>query len=462
MFSRIGKRSLGAWLHPCAAAAMLVFAHGDGRTASPEVRSLSPQTVASRRADLNALARGYVAHSGSFTATARARARQLVFAARRHAASASNVDFFLDVARVIALSDNGHDSIDKGNSTLLPAVALPLRMVWMGEDLVITRARREYAELVGARVERVGMLTPQQLFLRYREYQGGKESYRRINPMWLVQNPAVLEAIGATANPERTPVTVQLASGKEETRVLNAISSTEAPHLNYPAGSWSTYLSDPEKAAGWTALGKAPPMYLQDPDRYFQMAELPMLDALYVQLRINMSMPGEEIEPFVAAVSQRLASPPRNAVVDLRFDTGGDIGTTLELMRQIGRRVPGRIFVITSPYTFSAGIVSTAALLQAGGKKVTVVGEDVGDRTHWWSEHKGFCLPHSKACAAIQTGYWDLVRGCNVKPNCYGDQFGVRVPAIRTDIPVSPSAEEWRRARDPALTAIAHALNRER
>ena len=232
----------------------------------------------------------------------------------------------------------------------------------------------------------------------------------------------------------------------------------QAPHLNYPAGSWSTYLSEAEKAVGWTALGKEPPLYLQQADKYFRMAELPKLDALYVQFRINMSMPGEDIEPFIATVSKRLATPPTNAVVDLRFDTGGDIGTTLDLMRQIGRRIAGRIFVITSPYTFSAGIVSTAALLQAGGKKVTIVGEDVGDRTHWWSEHKAFCLPHSKVCAAIQTGYWDLIHGCRDMPHCYGDQFGIRIGGIRTDIPVSPSAADWRKGRDPAMAAIARSL----
>lgn len=411
-----------------------------------------------RKADLDALERGYVRHSGAFTPSARAQAHRLVLAAKQHARSATDIGFFLDLARIIALSDNGHDSIDSGDSALLPRIVLPVRLVWIGDDLVITRARGQYSELVGARVQRIAGLTPRELFLRYREYQGGKDAYRRINPMWFVQNPAVLAAIGAAHSGDRIDLTAELASGKEESRVLEPIPADQSPHLNYPAGSWSTYLSPAEQDAGWVGLGTTPPLYLREADKYFRMAEVPQLDALYVQLRINMSMPGEPIESFVASVKQRLRSAPRNAIVDLRFDTGGDIGTTLDLMRLIARTVQGRIFVITSPYTFSAGIVSTAALLQAGGEKVTVVGQEIGDRTYWWSEHTPFCLPHSKACAAIQTGYWDLVHGCRGKPHCYGDQFGVRVARIPLDLPVKPSAADWREGRDPAMAVIAREI----
>ena len=67
---------------------------------------------------------------------------------------------------------------------------------------------------------------------------------------------------------------------------------------------------------------------------------------------------GRDIGAFVARVQGALAQgKPRNLVLDLRFDIGGDIDTTRDLARDIAAKVPGRIFVLIGPYTFSAGIV---------------------------------------------------------------------------------------------------------
>lgn len=439
--------------------AMLVLAALPGVTLARSSPA-APQTVQQRLADLDALDRRYVDRAPAFSPAARASAHELILSTKSRADTLSDTGFFLAVARVIALADNGHDSIDPGDSNLLPPLALPVRLVWMGSDLVITRAQQGYAELVGSRIERIGAFGPEELFKRYRQYQGGNEDYRRVNTMWLLNNPAVLAAMGVTPDMRRIPISVELASGKHEARSLDAIPAGKAPHLDYPAGLWSTEASPTEKNAGWTTLNIAPPLYLQEPEKYFRVAELPQLDSLYIQLRANMNEPGQPIEPFIGEVSKRLESRPINAIVDLRFDTGGDITTTIAMMRKIGRLVRGHIFVITSPYTFSAGIVSTAAVIQSGGRKVTVVGDGPGDRTHWWSERKPFCLPHSKVCAPLQMGYWDLVHGCRSNPRCYGDQFGIRVSGIRPTVSASASAADWKSGQDRAMVAIASMLGK--
>jgi len=359
----------------CAAFILMIglwFVPLSARTATTG-RAVATETVRDRRADLDALERHYVGRAPAFTPVARIRARQLILTAKKNAAVLSDTDFFLEVARIIALANNGHDSIDPGDSNLLPPTTLPVRLVWMGNDLVVTRALQRYSELAGARVERIGAVTPDELFRRYREYQGGNDAYRRVNMMWLIHNPAVLASMGVVADAHRIPISVELTSGKRETRLLRAISANEAPHLTYPAGLWSTQASPAEKNAGWTGLNITAPLYLQQPDKFFRVAELPQLNGLYIQFRVNVSEPGEPIEPFVAAVSKLLDGRHRNVVLDLRFDTGGDIATTLDLMRRIGRTTRGRIFIITSPYTFSAGIASAAAVLQSGGDKVTIV-----------------------------------------------------------------------------------------
>ena len=154
------------------------------------------------------------------------------------------------------------------------------------------------------------------------------------------------------------------------------------------------------------------------------------------------------------------SAPPRNAIVDLRFDTGGDNTQNRALMRSLAAKVPGRLFLLISPYTFSAGIASAAALIHDGGSKVTVIGEEVGDRNHWWSEHEPLCLPFSKACVDRETGYWDLLRGCAGAPHCYGDQFDLRVKSMSPQLRAPITAASWLAGRDPGLEAIRRELRR--
>ncbi len=127
-------------------------------------------------------------------------------------------------------------------------------------------------------------------------------------------------------------------------------------------------------------------------------------------------------------------------------------------MRTIAERVPGRTFVIIGPYTFSAGIASLAALAHDGGARVTIVGEPVGDRSHWWSERETFCLPYSMACLNRQVGKWDVVNGCAGQRYCYGDQFDLRVTSLQPGLPAPLTVADWRAGRDPAMEAIEVAL----
>jgi hypothetical protein len=125
-------------------------------------------------------------------------------------------------------------------------------------------------------------------------------------------------------------------------------------------------------------------------------------------------------------------------------------------MREIAQRIPGRIYVLTGNYTFSAGIASAAALKHDGGDKVTIVGGATGDRTHWWSEHGDpVCLPASGVCFAVNTGYWDLVEGCRDDPRCYGDQFDLGVATLEPALHAPLTSQDWLANRDPGMAAIA-------
>lgn len=407
-----------------------------------------------RREELAIVGREYVDKAPSFDAAARRRAHAIIDRTARQAERLTDQQYLLALTEIPAQADNGHDSLAVGPSPLRPDVRLPLRTVWFGERLFVSRAAPAQEDLVGGEVLRLGRLTTSQFARVLARYQGGKSQFRRDDLVWLTHNPAMLAAAGVTSSGERTPIDVRLPGGKVVSRVLKPLPADRMPSIIYPAGWLSATLSADEQRMGWHAAGNpAVPFYLQEPDRLFRTVELPDIAALYVQFRINFDFGEEKIAPFVAGVEAHLRNnPPRNLVLDLRLDTGGDNTQNRELMRSIARLVPGRIFVITGQHTFSAGIATLAAIIHDGGGKVTVVGDEVGDRYHWWSEREAdLCLPHSKACFNRQVGYWNLYDGCVGKPGCFSDQFDVRVKTIEPAVyrPFTPA--DWLAGRDAAM-----------
>jgi hypothetical protein len=106
----------------------------------------------------------------------------------------------------------------------------------------------------------------------------------------------------------------------------------------------------------------------------------------------------------------------------------------------------------------STGIVATAAFKHDGADRVTIVGEDVGDRLRWWSEGHSVCMPHSQYCCEATDGLWDLVKGCAGQTGRYGDRLDATVGSLAPDLPAPLTASAWLAGRDPAMAAVERSL----
>lgn len=419
--------------------------------------------AAGHLADLDIAARDYVGKSPAFSDATRAKAFALIGSLRAQAATMSEAQFLFAIARVAGLADNGHDELGIGEGAWFPKLRLPIRMIWFADGLVVARAAPEAADLLGAHILAVEGKTPNELMDRLRPLQGGKDAYRRWQLNWMFHCPEALHELGVAAAPDRLRLRLALRDGRIVDRLLTARPASEFPPGRHPVRYWSKEPWAGESEKGWRAANVAEaPLYLQQPDAWFRMQDLPAIDALYVQFRTNYDEGDAKIAPFVAAVSQRLkTAPPKNLVLDLRFDIGGDNTQNRDLMREIAHAVPGRIYLLIGNYTFSAGIASAAELAHDGGDKVVVVGDEAADRTTWWSEnHEGVCLPTSKLCLAMNTGLWDIVNGCAGNKACYSDQFDLRVKTLDPAIKAPLTSADWLANRDPALDAVAADLKR--
>jgi hypothetical protein len=203
-------------------------------------------------------------------------------------------------------------------------------------------------------------------------------------------------------------------------------------------------------------------LYLQQPGRPFRLAFAPGLDAAYVQLNATR---GLGIDAFLAATLDALRTRrPRNIIVDLRFNLGGDLNLTRDFMQALpGLAQGGRIYAITSGRTFSAAIASLGYLKQAGGDRVVIVGEPIGDRLEFWAEGEFVPLPNLGALMLYADQRHNYMSGCP-EADCHRSirSHPIRVASLQPDLPTPLRFADFVAGRDPAMDAIARDIARTR
>ena len=136
---------------------------------------------------------------------------------------------------------------------------------------------------------------------------------------------------------------------------------------------------------------------------------------------------------------------------------GGDYTTTYAFARALPQTTNGApIYVFTSPWTFSAAITTVAALKDAGGEQVVIVGEEVGDRLDFWAEGGSFDLPNAFLQVHYATGRHVYDGPCTDPASCFwlNERYPVRVRSLEPDIHAPLTFAAYRALRDPALDAV--------
>jgi len=106
---------------------------------------------------------------------------------------------------------------------------------------------------------------------------------------------------------------------------------------------------------------------------------------------------------------------------------------------------------LTGPATFSAGITTVAFIEQAGGDRVTILGEPVGDRLQFFSEGNRGCLPNRPLCVSYERGKHDYAHPCTDWDVCFwlNRLYPVRVNSLEPQERLTLSFPQWRQGRDP-------------
>ncbi len=436
----------------CRFTATLVLAVGLAAPLAAQERSAADL----RRQDLNVVRYQYVMKTRAMTPAARERALALLDDADARAATLSKPALHVRLLEVVGLADNGHDTLTFGSAAARPDLRMPYRVAWFADSLVIVRATGTTTDLAGGRIEAIDGLTLVELYQRLAPLAGGVESQRKLSLGLVLESPQLLFAAKVARQADRLSLRVRMPDRTIIARTVQAIAGRDVPR---ESGAERLLSPDPVSSAErvWTPAltPDTAPLAFRNGNDNVRLESLLGGTVLYVQFRLNVSVASQEIDAFQRRVLAAIQlQTPSDVILDLRFDAGGDLQRTLPFMRSLPDRVPGKVYVLMSHYTFSAGIVSAAAVKKAGAEKVVLVGEAPGDRLRFWSEGGTTCLPGSGFCLHYTDGLFNLEHGCEGTTGCYGDQFDVEVGGLEPDIVAPLIAADYLASRDSALEIV--------
>jgi hypothetical protein len=432
---------------------------------NPPAPQPAPATVADR-AQGQALDAAYFAAfpdlDRAYPPQARERAKSLAHDLERDAASLSHEAFVLRVMEITALADNGHTAIGE-NAWRKDTPRVPLRTYPFADGLYVVRAQSAYTELLGARIDAIDGHAVEDVFRALRRYAGGTDEHRRRRLLAIYESPAFLAEAGLARERHALTYSGVLADGRAFERRIEAQDRDRAAPVSSSARL--LFPSDPagaEHMASLLSLGPMLPVSLRERSRLFSISPLAP-NGLYVMLSDNRGNDDESLPAFLARVLERCAhDSPAYVVLDFRMNGGGDYTLSHPFVVALDEllRDKSHIYVLTSPWTFSAAITTVTALKTYGRGAVTIVGEPVGDRLDFWAEGGGMMLPNAGFGAYYTTGRHIYDGACDAI-DCYwlNRFYPVRVDTLDPDIAVPSTFAAYRAGRDPALEAV---LARER
>ncbi|CAD5249910.1 conserved hypothetical protein [Bosea sp. 62] len=403
----------------------------------------------------------------SFTAQSRAAFDQAIAAIEPRAGELDRAGLAMAAAKAVALADNGHTNV-LGLVGGHGFNAVPIRLGWFADGLFVIATDEERRHLLGGQVLGVNGRATAALVEALRPYVGGPVNLaREFVPNFLI-SPELLHAAGLAATANGSTFEIRLAGGGTGSVVIAANTATRAPHNRFlwPKGN----LSPPGQASGWRHVldGVALPTYLTRLDANY-WHNFPVDDLLYVQVNRVGDQAPVGLSAYLSGMLDEAAKKSiRKAIVDLRFNSGGDYTLAADFTRRLPEILPasGRLFILTSANTFSAAISTAARLKHFAGERAIVIGEAMGDRSQFWGEGGLTQLPNAKITVRYTTAFHDWEHGCSLSQitTCFLLNYIYGVPAgdLQPTVTIAPGFADYAAGKDPVMVEVMRQLATQR
>lgn len=407
--------------------------------------------------DLETLATRFINADRSFSPGERAMFLERIEGIRKDLPRLDDARITARMAAAIALADNGHTRLYllRNRQELR---RLPVRLWWFSDGLYVVRATAEHKPLLGCRVDRIGGWDARQARDLVAPLFAGTPSWKDYKSVYSLTSPETLHGMGVTPRLDTVEIGISgcRAAGPHRLTPLPLVKSRDAveawwdlsPRFAAAGEGWSQVLEP---------MSKRLPPYLRSSDNY-RFEYLADSGILYFQYNRSQNAAGESTSAFGERLLAELGRrKPKAFVLDLRFNTGGNLSLAEKLMAELVRRTEDMPrFVITGRATFSAGLSAAAPWRAAGA---TFVGEPVGDVLDFWSEGGNIRLPNSGYDAHFANGFHSYSPApCPEGLPCKD----LNVESLDPHVLATPSFADYRAGRDPAMEAIMMRLPRRR
>ena len=295
-------------------------------------------------------------------------------------------------ALVASLRD-GHSSIWFTENTY-PFHYYPLMFYPFSDGLYLILAAPEYADLVGAKLLKIGMTDIAQVIetLHPLEPRDNDSSGLVTLPMLLSMSDALL-GTGLISTADQPAYLLELPDGTQTT--LNPAPVGQADYHAAVPISWRLPISD-----SLLSLSKADQAFwwksLDDQTLYIQYNQVVSRDA----------QSGKTLAAFAHDLGDALTTTPvKRVILDLRYNGGGDINTARPLRSFFSGndwfKTPGNLIVLTGRNTFSAATVFSLWLEH--DMNPVFMGEPTGGRPLMFENAREITLPNSHLHGQIAT-----------------------------------------------------------
>lgn len=358
--------------------------------------------------------------------------------------------------QLVAMLGDGHSNIQLKDERY--ALWYPVRFLEFSDGYFVTSAHESQKDLAGAEILTVAGRPAAEAFAAARTLFGADNEFDAKLRLFAAHNAYLMQALGFARADASMEATFRLRNGTTAKRVLKPQQADElrltkgepifdwtyaAEVYGMPFGAredWvAAYENLPSRA--FRELDEARPPFLQLRTRYTRRA-LPAKDAYYVQM--NQTDDTGMVAFMAEALDEVDRLKPKQLIIDMRNNFGGDGSTVTPMIHQFIRRQKEKpwkeLYLLTGPKTFSAGLMAVEAFVRH--TDATLVGEPPG-------------AAYNSSGDAIARPYPALGLALNISTNRHqlaaSDDFRAFIPV---DVPAPMSFADYVAGRDPAVDPI--------
>lgn len=341
----------------------------------------------------------------------------------------SEDEIIVGMMKIVAMVRDGH-------TNLIPrpyfrSGLFPVNYYWFNDGLFVTAAAKENADLVGARVVRIGKMSVDDALkaaglANASDNEMGTKNYAPV----LIKVPEILAGLKIIDDKTKLDLIVE-SNGKQRRVEIR------------PTAAMNTLMQAP---ADWVDLGgnSPTPLYRKNRGETYWYEYLKDKKLVYIQHNAIANKDGEPVADFYRKVLDIVENNPvEKLVVDIRFNGGGNNGLNVDVVKQLIRSKlnrRGSLFVIIGRDTFSAAQNLVNQLEKY--TEATFVGEPTAAHPNHYGDNRPFELPNSHLTVRASSLWWQ-----DLDPR--DDRYWT-APEVAADL----SSEDYRLGRDPAFQAV--------